>query len=73
MIVCSKERINLAGRFCIHNHIDIDAGNEIVKSIDDTKLQSRDKGEYGKGFYVSKTETNQPYYGKIKSSLCSFA
>jgi hypothetical protein len=45
----------------------VHAGDELVTSIDETKLQRRDKGEYGKGFYVSKTETNQPYYGKVKS------
>src|SRR6202453_4839639 len=42
-------------------------GNEDVKNIDESKLQARDSGEYGKGFYVSRNELNQPYYGKVKS------
>ncbi|MDD5353352.1 MAG: hypothetical protein PHS93_09350, partial [Candidatus Omnitrophica bacterium] len=45
----------------------VHAGDELITEVNDVKLQSRDKGEYGKGFYVSKTETNQLFYGKVKS------
>lgn len=45
----------------------IHAGSEPITEIDETKLQSRDSGQYGKGFYVARSETNQPFYGKVKS------
>lgn len=45
----------------------VHAGDVVITTIDEAKLQNRDRGEYGPGFYVSRTEINQPYYGKIKS------
>jgi len=45
----------------------VHAGSEPITLIDEAKLQSRDQGQYGKGFYVAKSETNQPFYGKVKS------
>ena len=57
----------LEGKIKSGDNIVVHAGDELIEQIDEKKLQRRDNGEYGNGFYVSKTEINQPYYGKIKS------
>jgi len=37
--------------------------NEFIKTIDRSRLQSRDAGFYGRGFYVSQSRTGARFYG----------